>query len=97
MIYKLFSSWGPENVPTRTRIWDIAIFVGTFCPNKLGITKTHTYTHTNQNCFKVLLINGTFSRVCFSYFIAQKLKVVFIRFLGNTLFRLSTLDILLTK
>jgi len=28
MIYKLFSSWGPKNVNTRTRILDIAIFVG---------------------------------------------------------------------
>jgi len=28
MIYTLFSSWGPKQVPTR--ISDIAIFVGTF-------------------------------------------------------------------
>jgi len=25
IIYTLFSSWGPKNVPTRTRISDIAI------------------------------------------------------------------------
>ncbi len=31
MIYKLVSSWGLNNVPTRTMISDIAIFVGTFC------------------------------------------------------------------
>jgi len=38
MIYKLFSSWGPKYVPTRTRISDIAIFVGTYD------IPTHTYT-----------------------------------------------------
>ncbi len=27
LIYKLVSSWGPKNIPTRTRISDIAILV----------------------------------------------------------------------
>ncbi len=54
LIYKLVSSWGPKNVPTRTRILDIAILVGTFCPHNVGFTwtthtniHTHTYTHTH--------------------------------------------------
>ncbi len=38
LIYKLVSSWGPKNVPTRTRILDIAIVVGTFCPHNVGYT-----------------------------------------------------------
>ncbi len=38
LIYKLVSSWGPKNVPTRTRILDIAILVGTFCPHNVGFT-----------------------------------------------------------
>ncbi len=45
LIYKLVSSWGPKNVPTRTRILDIAIVVGTFCPHNVGYTWT-THTHT---------------------------------------------------
>ncbi len=48
LIYKLVSSWGPKNVPTRTRILDIAILVGTFCPHNVGFTwTTHTHTHTH--------------------------------------------------
>ncbi len=48
LIYKLVSSWGPKNVPTRTRILDIAILVGTFCPHNVGFTwTTHTNTHTH--------------------------------------------------
>ncbi len=48
LIYKLVSSWGPKNVPTRTRILDIAIVVGTFCPHNVGFTwTTHTHTHTH--------------------------------------------------
>ncbi len=38
LIYKLVSSWGPKNVPTWTRILDIAIVVGTFCPHNVGYT-----------------------------------------------------------
>ncbi len=38
LIYKLVSSWGPKNVPTRTRILDITILVGTFCPHNVGFT-----------------------------------------------------------
>ncbi len=38
LIYKLVSSWGPKNVPTWTRILDIAILVGTFCPHNVGFT-----------------------------------------------------------
>jgi len=47
MIYKPFSLWGPKKFPTRTRIMDIAIFVGTFCPNYVGFTRpdTHACTH----------------------------------------------------
>jgi len=44
-IYKLFSSWGPKDVSTSTRISDIAIFWGTFCPHYLGFNRT-TQTHT---------------------------------------------------
>ncbi len=44
LIYKLVSSWGPKNVPTRTRISDIAILVGTFCPHNVGFTSPHTHT-----------------------------------------------------
>ncbi len=51
LIYKLVSSWGPKNVPTRTRILDIAILVGTFCPHNVGFTRPHTHT---QLCFHVL-------------------------------------------
>ena len=47
VIYKLISSWGPKNVPTRTRISDIAILVGTFCPHNVGFTRPHTHTHTH--------------------------------------------------
>jgi len=43
MIYKLFSSWGPKYVPTRTRISDIAIFVGTY-----SMIYLHTLTHKNR-------------------------------------------------
>jgi len=32
-----------------TRILDIAIFVGTFCPQRH--TKTHRHTHTRHNTF----------------------------------------------
>ncbi len=50
LIYKLVSSWGPKNVPTRTRILDIAIVVGTFCPHNVGYTwTTHTHTHTHTH------------------------------------------------
>ncbi len=50
LIYKLVSSWGPKNVPTRTRILDIAILVGTFCPHNVGFTwTTHTHTHTHTH------------------------------------------------
>ncbi len=52
LIYKLVSSWGPKNVPTRTRILDIAILVGTFCPHNVGFTwttRTHTHTHTHTH------------------------------------------------
>ncbi len=45
LIYKLVSSWGPKNVPTRTRISEIAIFVVAFFPHNVGCTRTtHTYT-----------------------------------------------------
>jgi len=47
LIYKLFSSWGPKNVSTRTRILDIAISVGTFSPHNVPGKHTHTHTHTN--------------------------------------------------
>ncbi len=53
LIYKLVSSWGPKNVPTRTRILDIAILVGTFCPHNVGFTWTtrmHAHTHTHSTC-----------------------------------------------
>jgi len=32
MIYKLCPSWGPKHFPTKTRISDMAIFMGTLCP-----------------------------------------------------------------
>ncbi len=52
LIYKLVSSWGPKNVPTRTRILDIAILVGTFCPHNVGFTwTTHTHTHTHTHIY----------------------------------------------
>ncbi len=53
LIYKLVSSWGPKNIPTRTRILDIAILVGTFCPHNVGFTwttHTQTHTHTHTKC-----------------------------------------------
>ncbi len=56
LIYKLVSSWGPKNVPTRTRILDIAILVGTFCPHNVGFTwttHTHTHTHTHKQAHKL--------------------------------------------
>ncbi len=56
LIYKLVSSWGPKNVPTRTRILDIAILVGTFCPHNVGFTRPHTHTVVFP-CFM-----GTFHR-----------------------------------
>ncbi len=46
---------GTKNVPTRTRILDIAILVGTFCPHNVGFTwtthhnTTHTHTHTHTH------------------------------------------------
>ncbi len=49
MIYKPFSLRGPKNVLTRTRILDIAMFVGTFFPHNVGFTRNpppHTHTHT---------------------------------------------------
>ncbi len=55
LIYKLVSSWGPKNVPTRTRILDIAIVVGTFCPHNVGYTwTTHTHTRTHTHTCNVL-------------------------------------------
>jgi len=43
-LYKLFSSCGPKNVPTRTRISDIAIYVGTFCtPSKCALVRLKSY------------------------------------------------------
>ncbi len=51
LIYKLVSSWGPKNVPTRTRILDIAILVGTFCPHNIGFTWTiSTFPPKNAHC-----------------------------------------------
>jgi len=45
MNYKLFSSWGPKHFLTRTRIFNIAIFAGTFCPYNVWFTlATHTHT-----------------------------------------------------
>ncbi len=60
LIYKLVSSWGPKNVPTRTRILDIAILVGTFCPHNVGFTRPHTHTHTHTVLFPCFM--GTFHR-----------------------------------
>ncbi len=51
LIYKLVSSWGPKNVPTRTRILDIAILVGTFCPHNVGYTRPHTHSHSRVSMF----------------------------------------------
>jgi len=46
MIYMLFFLMGTKNVPTRTRISDIAIFVETFCPHNVGLARrTQTHTH----------------------------------------------------
>ncbi len=57
LIYKLVSSWGPKNVPTRTRILDIAILVGTFCPHNVGFTWT-THTHTQSFLLPVFQIHN---------------------------------------
>jgi len=43
----LFSSWGAINVPTKTRILDIIIFMGTFCSHDRVYQVTHTHTHTH--------------------------------------------------
>jgi len=40
MFYKLFSSCFPQ-------IFDLAIFVGTFCPIRFTRSHTHTHTHTH--------------------------------------------------
>ncbi len=44
-IYKLVSSWGPKNVPTR--ISDIVIFVGIFYLHNIGFTRTTHTRHPN--------------------------------------------------
>jgi len=51
MIYKLFSTWGPKNFHTRTRISDIAICVWSFCLHNVGFTTeaTHTHKHTQTH------------------------------------------------
>ncbi len=46
-----FSHWTQK----KTMISDIAIFVGTFCPHKIGFTLiTHTHTHTCT--YKIVVI-----------------------------------------
>ncbi len=45
MIYRLFSSWRPKNVPTRTIILDV-IFVGTFFSQYCKVYLNHTHTKT---------------------------------------------------
>jgi len=50
LIYKLFSSWGPKNVPTRTIISDIATLWGHFVSHNVRLTRTtHTHTHTHTD------------------------------------------------
>lgn len=43
MIYMQFSSWVPKNILTRSKMSDITILVGPFCPHNMGFTRT---THT---------------------------------------------------
>ncbi len=80
LIYKLVSSWGPKNVPTRTRILDIAILVGTFCPHNVGFTwtthtHTHTRTHTHTHTHTVFFLVLTFP-VETSLFLLSKYPIV---------------------
>ncbi len=42
--YKLFSSWGPKSVPTRSEYPGISILTGTFGPHNVGNTSTHRET-----------------------------------------------------
>jgi len=54
LIYKLFSSWGPKNVPTRTIISDIATLWGHFVSHNVRLTRT-THTHTQTHTYSGIM------------------------------------------
>lgn len=53
VISKLVSSWGPNNVPTRSEFTSITVLVETFGPiNTVNTRYTHTNTHVHGTFLK---------------------------------------------